>query len=57
MTKLQFPVLYREFLFRLIDREVLSVSAHGDASKLLGRLAAVLVLMSLPFLLTVSSVG
>ena len=57
MTKLQFHVLYREFLFRLIDREVLAVSAQGDANKLLGRLAAILVLMSLPFLLPVSSVG
>ena len=49
MTKLQFRVLYREFLFRLVDRELLSVSAQGDVSKLLGRLAAVLILVSIPF--------
>ena len=55
MTKIQFRVLYREFLFRLIDREILSISAQGDASKLLGRFAAILVLVSIP--LTISAIG
>ena len=54
---LQFRVLYREFLFRLVDREVLSVSAQGDASKLLGRFAAILVLVSIPFTMQVIGIG
>ena len=36
MTKLQFRVLYRQFLFRMVDLELLSASAQGDVSKLLG---------------------
>lgn len=55
MTRLQFRVLYREFLFRLVDRDVLSVSAQGDASRLFGQIAAVLVLLSIPF--TVPAIG
>lgn len=51
MTKVQFRALYREFLFRLIDREVLSAYAQGDASKLLGQFAAILIFFSLPFAL------
>jgi hypothetical protein len=48
MTKLQFRVLYREFLFRMVDREVLS--AHeSDANRLLGRFATILILLSVPF--------
>lgn len=57
MRKLQFRVLHREFLFRLIDRDVLSASAQGDASKLLGRLAAILVLLSIPFALSLIGIG
>jgi hypothetical protein len=49
MRSLQFRVLYREFLFRMVDREVLSAHAQGDANKLLGRFAAMLVIISLPF--------
>jgi hypothetical protein len=45
-TKSQFRVLYRQFLFRMIDLEVLSASALGDSNKLLGQFAAVLVLIS-----------
>jgi hypothetical protein len=44
MTKIQFRVLYREFLLRMIDLELLSV--HGDMNKLLGQFAAFLVLIS-----------
>ena len=44
MTKLQFRVLYREFLFRMVDLELLS--AQGDMSKLLGQFAALLVFIS-----------
>jgi hypothetical protein len=43
----QFQVLYREFLFRMVDLELLS--AHGDISKLLGQFAALLVFFSLIF--------
>lgn len=45
----QCKVLYREFLFRMVDRDLLSVHAGGDAAKLLGRLAAILIWVSLPF--------
>jgi hypothetical protein len=54
---IQFRVLYREFLFRVVDREVLSVTAQGDASKLLGRLAAILILISIPFSFAIVGVG
>ena len=40
MTKIQFRVLYREFLFRLVDLELLS--ARGDISKLWASSDAVL---------------
>ena len=39
-------MLYREFLFRMVDLEVLSASALGDTNKLLGQFAALLVLFS-----------
>ena len=39
MTKLQFRILYREFLFRVVDLELLSPHAQGDASKILGQCA------------------
>lgn len=54
---LQFRVLYREFLFRVVDREVLSAAAQGDASRLLGRLAAILILISIPFSFAVIGIG
>jgi hypothetical protein len=47
MTKLQFAVLYREFLFRMFDIELLSPDAMGDARKLLGRFASLLVFISI----------
>src|SRR6266567_3096593 len=47
MTKLQFRVLYREFLFRMVDLEVLSAHALGDASKLLGQFASLLLFAGL----------
>ena len=46
MTKLQFRVLYRQFLFRAVDLELLSASAQGDITKLLGQFAALLVYVS-----------
>jgi hypothetical protein len=42
-TNLQFRVLYRQFLFRLMDVELFSSSAHGDALELLGQLGSLLV--------------
>ncbi len=57
MTKLQFRILYREFFFCLVDREVLSSGAQGDASKLFGRIASILVLLSIPFTIPVIAIG
>ncbi|MGH9629034.1 MAG: hypothetical protein ACRD7E_11975, partial [Bryobacteraceae bacterium] len=51
MTKLQFRVLYREFLFRMVDLELLS--PQGDMSKLLGQFAAALILLGILFSLRV----
>ena len=31
--RLQFRVLYRDFLFRMVDLELLSTQARGDMSK------------------------
>lgn len=50
-SRAQFRVLYRQFLFRVVDLEVLSSSAQGDANKLLGRFAALLVWISSGFVL------
>ncbi|HLJ47415.1 MAG TPA: hypothetical protein VKU01_15470 [Bryobacteraceae bacterium] len=47
MNKLQFRVLYREFLFRMVDLELLSV--QGDMTKLLGQFASLLIFASLTF--------
>jgi len=44
MTKIQFRVLYREFLFRVVDLELLA--PQGDIAKLLGQFAAVLLFLS-----------
>ncbi len=46
MEKIQFRILYREFLFRMVDLELLSAHAQGDMSKLLGQFAALLVFFS-----------
>ena len=44
MPKLQFRVLFREFLFRMVDLELLS--AQGDITRLLGQFAALLIFIS-----------
>jgi hypothetical protein len=44
-----FKILYRQFLFRLMDVEFLAASARGDASELFGQFAAMLVVVSLAF--------
>ena len=46
MKKLQFRVLYREFLFRIVDLELLSAHAEGDSRTLLGQFAALLLFCS-----------
>ena len=51
MNRLQFRVLYREFLFRMVDLEVLSAHAQGDSNKLLGQFAALLIFLSMLFAL------
>ena len=43
MKNLQFRVLYREFLFRIVDLELLSARAEGDSRTLLGQFASLLV--------------
>src|ERR1035438_6660763 len=55
MKKLQFRVLFRQFLFRMVDLEVLSSTALGDASKLYGQFASLLIVASLLF--TVPALG
>jgi hypothetical protein len=47
--KRQFRVLRRQFLFRVVELEILSSSALGDSTRLLGRFAALLVFLSLAF--------
>ncbi len=45
--RLQFRVLYRQFLFRMVDLELLSAQARGDMSKLLGQFASLLIWFSI----------
>src|SRR6516225_1672919 len=44
MNRQQFQVLYREFLFRMVDLEVLS--AQGDIKHLLGQFGSILIFFS-----------
>jgi CubicO group peptidase (beta-lactamase class C family) len=44
MSKRPFGILYREFLFRVVDRELLSTYGTGDAHRILTQIAAMLVL-------------
>jgi len=46
MDRRQWRVLMRQFLFRVFDLEVLSADAQGDANKLLGQFATLLILVS-----------
>src|SRR5262245_32637280 len=46
MNRLQWRVLYRQFLFRVFDLEALSPKSEGDSYKLLGQFAALLVFVS-----------
>ena len=57
MTKRQLRVLYRDFLFSIVDRELLSTHAKGDASQLLLQIVALLVCLGVCFCLPVFSLG
>jgi CubicO group peptidase (beta-lactamase class C family) len=57
MKKLQFRVLYRQFLFRMVDLELLSADALGDSNKLLGQFASLLIFLSIFFLSLVAGSG
>jgi CubicO group peptidase (beta-lactamase class C family) len=43
MKNLQFRVLYREFLFRIVDLDLLSAHAEGDSRAILGQFASLLI--------------
>ena len=45
MNRRQFRVLYREFLFRMVDLEL--IAPEGDMTRLLGQFAALLIFISL----------
>jgi len=45
--KTQFRILYRQFLFRIVDLEL--ISTQGETSKLLGQFASLLVFIGLAF--------
>lgn len=45
--KTQFQVLYRQFLFRVVDLELLATDAQGDVNSLLGQFAALLIFISM----------
>jgi hypothetical protein len=51
VSKSQFRILYRQFLFRIVDLELLS--PQGEISKLLGQFGSLLVVISLLFSLPV----
>jgi CubicO group peptidase (beta-lactamase class C family) len=43
----QFRILYRQFLFRMVDLELLSADAKGDMGKLFGQFAALLIFLGI----------
>lgn len=55
MKNLAFRVLFREFLFRMVDLELLA--SKGDMSKLLGQFAALLIFLSVAFMIPALGVG
>src|SRR5262249_37230196 len=55
LARRQFRVLYREVLFPVIDRDLLSSHATGDSSKLLLQVAALLI--SFSFLMSLGVLG
>ncbi len=57
MTKRQLRALYRDFLLSVVDRDLLSTHAKGDASQLLLQIVALLVCVSVCFCLPAFSIG
>src|SRR5580692_4786187 len=57
MKNTQFRVLYRQFLFRMVDLELLSADAKGDMGKLFGQFAALLIFLSLGLCVIGAGVG
>ncbi len=57
MKQTQFRILYRQFLFRMVDLELLSADAQGDMSKLFGQFAALLVFISIALTLLAGMAG
>ena len=57
MKRAQFRILYRQFLFRMVDFELLSPDARGDLSKLAGQFAALLIFLSLGLAMVGSGAG
>jgi hypothetical protein len=49
VSKVQFRILYTDFLRRLIDVEMLSTHARRDASTLFGQFSSLLIFLSLLF--------
>lgn len=46
MARSQFKILYRDFLFRVVDPELLSPHSPGDSHRMLTQIAAILVVFS-----------
>jgi len=57
MKETQFRVLYKQFLFRMVDLELLSADAKGDMSKLFGQFAALLIFISIFLSIVGGAVG
>ncbi|MFN7936737.1 MAG: serine hydrolase domain-containing protein [Bryobacteraceae bacterium] len=57
MEKRQFRTLFRLFLFRLIDFDLLSTHAQGDSQRLLGQFASLLIFISMVLSLGTLSVS
>src|SRR5580693_10207667 len=57
MREMRFRVLYRQFLFRMVDIELLSADAKGDMGKLFGQFAALLIFLSLGLCVIGAGVG
>ena len=57
MNRRQFRVLYRDFLFSVVDRELLSTYGTGDASRLLLQFVTLLFCLGVIFCLSVFAIG
>ncbi len=57
MKETQFRILYRQFLFRMVDLELLSADAKGDMGKLFGQFAALLIFISIGLTLLAGMAG